>query len=136
MCVAFVTVSATFGNSPIRGLTSLFIGLTLGLIGIDKLTGQARLAFGIPELLDGVEVTTLAVGLFAIGEALYVVSRRHHSRREAGAGARLAVDDERGLEAVMEAVAARHHVRFSDRRACRPAARRFRPSCPIRPRSD
>lgn len=77
MCVAFITVSATFGNSPIRGLTSLFIGLTLGLVGIDRLTGQARLAFGIPELLDGVEVTTLAVGLFAVGEALYVASRRN-----------------------------------------------------------
>ncbi len=75
MCLAFVTVSATFGNSPMRGLTSLFIGLTLGLVGIDKLTGQARLSFGIPELLDGVEVTTLAVGLFAVGEALYVASR-------------------------------------------------------------
>jgi putative tricarboxylic transport membrane protein len=77
MCVAFITVSATFGASPVRGLTSLFIGLTLGLIGIDKLTGQARLAFGVPELLDGVEITTLAVGLFAVGEALYVASRRH-----------------------------------------------------------
>ncbi|MGY2903341.1 tripartite tricarboxylate transporter permease [Bradyrhizobium sp. URHC0002] len=82
MCVAFITVSATFGDSPIRGLTSLFIGLTLGLIGIDKLTGQARLAFGIPELLDGVEVTTLAVGLFALGEALYVASRRHHTEEK------------------------------------------------------
>jgi putative tricarboxylic transport membrane protein len=77
MCIAFITVSATFGASPVRGLTSLFIGLTLGLIGIDKLTGQARLAFGLPELLDGVEITTLAVGLFAVGEALYVASRRH-----------------------------------------------------------
>jgi putative tricarboxylic transport membrane protein len=77
MCVAFITVSATFGDSPVRGLTSLFIGLTLGLVGIDRLTGQARLAFGVPELLDGVEVTTLAVGLFAIGEALYVASRRN-----------------------------------------------------------
>ena len=77
MCVAFITVSATFGNSPVRGLTSLFIGLALGLVGIDRLTGQARLAFGLPELLDGVEVTTLAVGLFAIGEALYVASRRN-----------------------------------------------------------
>jgi putative tricarboxylic transport membrane protein len=79
MCVAFVTVSATFGNSPLRGLTSLFLGLTLGLVGIDKLTGQARLTFGVPELLDGVEVTTLAVGLFAVGEALYVASRHKHS---------------------------------------------------------
>ena len=77
MCVAFITVSATFGDSPVRGLTSLFIGLALGLVGIDKLTGQARLAFGVPDLLDGVEVTTLAVGLFAVGEALYVASRRH-----------------------------------------------------------
>jgi putative tricarboxylic transport membrane protein len=77
MCVAFITVSATFGDSPIRGLTSLFIGLTLGLVGIDKLTGQPRLTFGVPDLLDGVEVTTLAVGLFAVGEALYVASRRH-----------------------------------------------------------
>ena len=77
MCVAFVTVSATFGSSPVRGLTSLMIGLTLGLVGIDKLTGQPRLSFGIPELLDGIEVTTLAVGLFAVGEALYVASRRH-----------------------------------------------------------
>src|SRR5437868_908681 len=76
-CVAFITVSATFGDSPVRGLTSLLIGLTLGLVGIDKLTGQPRLAFGVPDLLDGVEVTTLAVGLFALGEALYVASRRH-----------------------------------------------------------
>jgi putative tricarboxylic transport membrane protein len=78
MCLAFVTVSATFGASPVRGLTSLFIGLMLGLVGIDLLTGQARLTFGVPELVDGVEITTLAVGLFAVGEALYVASRRHH----------------------------------------------------------
>jgi putative tricarboxylic transport membrane protein len=82
MCVAFITVSATFGDSPVRGLTSLFIGLALGLVGIDRLTGQARLAFGVPELLDGVEITTLAVGLFAVGEALYVVSRRHHTEEK------------------------------------------------------
>ena len=77
MVLAFVTVSATFGNSPLRGLTSLALGLVLGLVGIDRLTGQARMSFGIPELLDGVEVTTLAVGLFAVGEALYVASKRH-----------------------------------------------------------
>src|SRR5215212_1822995 len=78
MVLAFVTVSATFGDSPLRGLTSLAAGLVLGLVGIDRLTGQSRLTFGIPELLDGVEVTTLAVGLFAVGEALYVASRRRH----------------------------------------------------------
>src|ERR687895_1870256 len=74
--VAFVTVSATFGDNPLKGLVALFLGLTFGLVGIDELTGQARLGFGIPELLDGVEITTLAVGLFALGEALYVAARR------------------------------------------------------------
>src|SRR5690606_17311653 len=75
MMIAFVTVSATFGSSPLKGLTSLALGLWLGLIGIDQLTGQARLTFGVPQLLDGVEVTTLAVGLFAIGEALLIASQ-------------------------------------------------------------
>ena len=75
MVLAFVTVSATFGASRLRGLTSLFIGLALGLIGIDKLSGQQRLVFGVPDLSDGVEVTTLAVALFAVGEALFVASR-------------------------------------------------------------
>ncbi len=76
MLVAFVTVSATFGTSRLRGLTSLAVGLALGLVGIDKLTGQARLAFGIPDLLDGLEVTTVAVAMFAVGEAMAVASQK------------------------------------------------------------
>src|SRR5699024_6928759 len=34
----------------------------------------ARLTFGVPDLLDGIEVTTLAVALFAVGEALKVAA--------------------------------------------------------------
>ena len=75
MMLAFVTVSAAFGDSTLKGLTSLFIGLALALVGIDQLTGQARLTFNVPELLDGIEITTLAVALFAIGEALFVASQ-------------------------------------------------------------
>jgi putative tricarboxylic transport membrane protein len=74
MLLAFMTVSAAFGDSTLRGLTSLVIGLALGLIGIDQLTGQARLTLGLPNLFDGISVTTLAVALFAIGETLMVVS--------------------------------------------------------------
>jgi putative tricarboxylic transport membrane protein len=76
MVLAFITVSAAFGDSALRGLTALFIGLGLGIIGIDLQTGQARLAFGIPDLLDGIEVTTLAVALFAIGETLKMAADR------------------------------------------------------------
>src|SRR5919197_3771386 len=42
MVLAFITVSAVLGNSAIRGLTSLFFGIFLGFIGVDRQTGQAR----------------------------------------------------------------------------------------------
>jgi putative tricarboxylic transport membrane protein len=74
MLFAFVTVAAVLGSSTVRGLTMLFVGLLLGLVGIDDQTGQMRFAFGVPELLDGIDVVVLAVGLFAVGEALYVVA--------------------------------------------------------------
>jgi putative tricarboxylic transport membrane protein len=75
MILAFVTVSSAFGNSSLRGLTSLFIGLALSLVGIDQLTGQNRLSFGVPDLLDGIEVTTMAVAMFAIGETLFIAAQ-------------------------------------------------------------
>jgi len=81
MVLAFTTVSAVLGASRVRGLISLFFGLGLGLIGIDTQTGQARFTLGIPALFDGVGVVIVVVGLFAVGETLYVASR---FRREGG----------------------------------------------------
>jgi putative tricarboxylic transport membrane protein len=77
MVLAFTTVSAVLGESTLRGLTSLFLGLSIGLVGIDNQTGQARFAFDTPQLLDGIEVVTVAVGLFAVGEAIYGASKLH-----------------------------------------------------------
>lgn len=74
MVFAFVTVAAVLGQSTVRGLAALFVGLLLGVIGLDSETSMPRLAFGVPELLDGVDVVVLAVGLFAVGEALYMVA--------------------------------------------------------------
>jgi putative tricarboxylic transport membrane protein len=71
MALAFVTVSAVLGQSTLRGMTALFIGLGIGCIGLDQISGQVRYTMGIPELLDGVEVVLVAVGLFAVGETLY-----------------------------------------------------------------
>jgi putative tricarboxylic transport membrane protein len=73
MLLAFTTVSAVLGKSTLRGITSLFVGLALGLIGLDQISGVARFTGGVPELMDGLEVVLIAVGLFAVGEALYNV---------------------------------------------------------------
>jgi len=82
MVLAFVTASAVLGASVIRGLTSLFFGIWLGLIGVDLQTGQARFSFGLNELLDGINVIVVAVGLFAVGETLYVAARFRHGKDE------------------------------------------------------
>jgi putative tricarboxylic transport membrane protein len=74
MVLAFVMVCSLLGPSLLRGLTSLFIGLAFGFVGIDGLSGESRLTFGIPYLLDGIDVVIVAVGLFAVGEALLVLS--------------------------------------------------------------
>ena len=71
MLLAFITVSAVLGRSTLRGMTALFLGLAIGLIGLDQITGQARYTSGVPEFLDGIEVVLVAVGLFAVSEALY-----------------------------------------------------------------
>ena len=73
MLLAFTTVSSVLGKSTLRGLTSLAIGLAMGLVGIDQISGQARYTLGVPELTDGLEVVLIAVGLFAVAEALYAV---------------------------------------------------------------
>ncbi len=75
MVFAFTTVSAVLGASALRGLTSLFLGLAMGLVGIEGISGQARFTFDVPQLMDGIEVVTVAVGLFAVGETLWAASR-------------------------------------------------------------
>lgn len=88
MVLSFLTVSAAFGGSMSRGLTALFIGLAIGLVGTDKLTGQVRLAFGTPEMSDNISIAIVAVGLFAIGETMFLASQyiNHKTKAEKVSG--------------------------------------------------
>jgi putative tricarboxylic transport membrane protein len=76
MVLSFVTVSAVLGASALRGVAALAIGLFLGMIGIDQQTGQARFTFGLAELYDGINVIVVAVGLFAIGETMFLAFQK------------------------------------------------------------
>lgn len=75
MAIAFVTVATLLGSSPLKGLGSLLIGLAIGLVGIESQSGQSRLTFGIPTLLDGLDVVVVVVALFAIGEVFQMALR-------------------------------------------------------------
>jgi putative tricarboxylic transport membrane protein len=74
-----VAVTAVLGSSKLRGCISLLLGLAIGLVGIDFLTGQPRATFGVAQLSDGIDIVVIAVAVFALGEALWVAA---HLRRK------------------------------------------------------
>jgi putative tricarboxylic transport membrane protein len=78
MILALLAVTAVLGSSRLRGFASLGLGLAIGLVGIDSVTGQRRLTFGQPLLADGLDIVVIAVAIFAVGEALWVAA---HLRR-------------------------------------------------------
>jgi putative tricarboxylic transport membrane protein len=57
-------------SSLVRTLLMAALGLLLGMIGIDPLSGHFRFSFDIPELGDGIGIVPVAVGLFGLGEIL------------------------------------------------------------------
>src|SRR3954468_23338714 len=57
-------------TSLVRTLLMAAVGLMLGMIGIDVMTGHFRYSFDIPELGDGIGIVPVAVGLFGLGEIL------------------------------------------------------------------
>jgi putative tricarboxylic transport membrane protein len=75
MILAFTTVTSMLGNSVLKGMVALIFGWLLGSTGIDELSGQARITFGFSAMQDGIDIVIVAVGLFAVGETLYMAAR-------------------------------------------------------------
>jgi putative tricarboxylic transport membrane protein len=57
------------GSLP-RALAMATLGLLLGTIGIDPMSGFTRFSYGVVELADGIGIVPVAVGLFGISEIL------------------------------------------------------------------
>jgi putative tricarboxylic transport membrane protein len=64
------------GGAPIRAAVAVLLGLAFSFVGTDIISGASRLTFGRPELLDGLGVVPVTVGLFAVGEALWTLGKR------------------------------------------------------------
>ncbi|MQM27124.1 tripartite tricarboxylate transporter permease [Glycomyces albidus] len=82
MVLALVATASVLGTSRVRGFASLLLGLVIGTIGIDAVTGQQRLTYGVPELANGIDIVVVAVGAFAVGEALWTAARRRNGKDE------------------------------------------------------
>jgi len=75
MVLGLSTVSTLAGDNLVKAILSVLFGLMLATVGTDLVTGINRYTFGIPDLLDGIDLVTVAVGLFAISEVLLIVNQ-------------------------------------------------------------
>ncbi len=68
MLMALVASAVMTQGDAVKGLAMVVLGLLVGVVGVDVNSGMARYSFGIPELVDGIGFTVVAVGLFAVAE--------------------------------------------------------------------
>ena len=70
MLLGLTTVTLLTGDNAIKAYISMVFGLMLATVGFDIISGDARFAFGIPEMMDGIDFLPVAIGLFGLGEVL------------------------------------------------------------------
>ncbi|HTH98357.1 MAG TPA: tripartite tricarboxylate transporter permease [Stellaceae bacterium] len=75
MLLGLVTGSTLAKASPLKGVAMTLLGLLLGLAGTDQNTGEQRFTFGLVNMFDGIEIVSLALGIFGIAEFLRSVNR-------------------------------------------------------------
>jgi len=70
------TVSLLAGPQPIKGLISAAFGLSVTMVGMDLNVGIPRYMLGLPYLIDGIPLTIIALGVFAVPACLDLAVRR------------------------------------------------------------
>ena len=68
--LAFCSFVGMSKEPPMKTVAAMMIGFALAAVGLDQVTGQLRLTFGINELLTGFDFLIAVIGLFGIGEIL------------------------------------------------------------------
>jgi putative tricarboxylic transport membrane protein len=77
MVLGLSLITGLMGKSVLRSLISGFLGLAIGFIGIDPVSGVARFTFGQAELLQGADFIAIAMGAFGVGEILENAENPH-----------------------------------------------------------
>lgn len=70
MVLGLVAASTLASGSPAKGLSMVVLGLLLGTVGADINSGTIRFSFGLAELMDGINLVALAMGLFGISKLI------------------------------------------------------------------
>src|SRR5881398_456659 len=80
MVLGLVAAVVLAHGSVIKAVAMILLGLLVGLVGTDGNTGGTRFTFDIRELTDGIDVATLAIGVFGIGEIITNLTRPQEAR--------------------------------------------------------
>jgi putative tricarboxylic transport membrane protein len=76
MLLGLVILTYLAQKSMVKALLMASFGVVLGLIGLDSITGMPRFTADMPELLDGIGIAPLAMGLFGVSEILLNIERQ------------------------------------------------------------
>jgi putative tricarboxylic transport membrane protein len=76
MVLGLVAAAAITQGSAMKGLAMVGIGVLFGTVGTDINTGIPRYTFGNPNLLDGISLVALAMGLFGLSEVIASIHSR------------------------------------------------------------
>lgn len=67
---ALALIATVGGGDPVKGLLAALMGALIGCIGLDSMTSLQRFVFDVPQLMGGIPLVPLIIGLFALGEVL------------------------------------------------------------------
>jgi TctA family transporter len=70
MVLGLIAAVVLAHGSVIKAVAMIILGLLIGLVGTDGNTGGTRFTFNITELIDGIDVATMAIGIFGVGEII------------------------------------------------------------------
>lgn len=77
LAILGLTLIATLAQGDwIKGLMSGTLGLFLATVGLDIVTAQSRFTFGQVELLGGIPLVVVLIGLFSISQALLLIEKK------------------------------------------------------------
>lgn len=81
LSLSLVTVLGT--DDHLKSFLALGFGLWLGMIGLDQIMGGPRFTFGSMDLLEGIDFSLIAVGMFGLGQMFLALEEQTPDRVDA-----------------------------------------------------
>ncbi|WP_438766569.1 tripartite tricarboxylate transporter permease [Kushneria sp. TE3] len=82
LLLALIGAAAIGGGTFLRSLFMVVLGLFLGIVGQDVNSGQFRYTLDIPYLADGLNIVSVAMGLFGVSEVIATAHRHRNTQKE------------------------------------------------------